>query len=144
MAREKQIDDLPARSLVEVAGRLIGNEDGRLWCERAGKRDTLLLAAGKLGRIVLIPLAQTDGSKLASRTLTGIIDARKFQRHGDVFQRRHSRNEVEGLEDDADISPAEARQRVFAQWAEGLAGDDDRSSISALQPGHNHEQRRFA
>src|SRR5262249_57147125 len=81
---------------------------------------------------------------LGGREIMRITDGGKLQRHGDVYQRRHGRNEMEGLKDDADISPPEARQRVFAQWAEVLAGDDDRSSIGPLQPGHDHEQGRFA
>src|SRR5207247_2012142 len=52
MSCEQKIDDLRPGGLVEVAGRLVGDEDGWVWRERAGKRDALLLAAGKLGRIV--------------------------------------------------------------------------------------------
>ncbi len=51
---------------------------------------------------------------------------------------------MEGLEHDADIAAAEARQRVLAEQAEGLARDHDRAGIGALQPGHDHEQGRLA
>ena len=51
---------------------------------------------------------------------------------------------MEGLEHDADIAAAEARQRVLVERAEGLARDHDRAGVGALQPGHDHQQRRFA
>ena len=51
---------------------------------------------------------------------------------------------MEGLEHDADIAPAEARQRVLAQRVECLARDHDRAGVGALQPGRDHEQGRFA
>src|SRR3712207_8863865 len=44
---------LGARAGVEVAGRLVGEHDGRLGDERAGDGDALLLAARHLGRPVV-------------------------------------------------------------------------------------------
>ena len=117
MAREQQIDDLRPGGLVEIAGRLVGDEDGWVWRERAGERHALLLAAGQLGRIVVLPLAQADGGELACGALVGIIEPGKLERHRDVLQRRHGGNEMEGLEHDAHIAAAKARQRVFAQCA---------------------------
>ena len=49
----KQFEDLTARLRVEVAGRLVREDDRRLGDERAGNRDALLLSAGELGRPVL-------------------------------------------------------------------------------------------
>src|SRR5712692_6486991 len=46
-ARE-ELDDLPARDRVEVAGRLVRDEYARAVDERAGDRDTLLLTAREL------------------------------------------------------------------------------------------------
>src|SRR2546426_276527 len=44
----------------------------------------------------------------------GIGDARKLERHGDVLERGHGGDEMERLEDDADIAAAEARGFVHA------------------------------
>ena len=108
------------RRLVEIAGRLVGDEDGGIGRKRAGERHALLLAAGQLGGIVVSAFAQADGGKLLRRALVGVIDAGQLQRHRDVLQRRHGGNEMEGLEHDADIAAAEAGQRVLAQGARGL------------------------
>ena len=131
-------------ALVEIAGRLVGNEDRRVGRQRAGQRHPLLLAAGQLRRIVVLPLAQADGGELVRGALMRVVDAGKLQRHGDVLQRRHGGNEVEGLEHDTDIAAAEARQRVLAEQAERLARDHHRAGVGALQPGHDHEQGRFS
>ena len=61
---EQELDDLAAGRLVEIAGRLVGDQDRRIRRERAGERDALLLAAGELGRIVVEPVAQADRGKL--------------------------------------------------------------------------------
>ena len=55
---------LRAGRLVEIAGRLVGDQDGRLGHERAGDGDALLLAAGKLRRIVRQPLGEPDRAEL--------------------------------------------------------------------------------
>ncbi len=47
------------------------------------------------------------------------VIAGEFERHGDVLQRRHRRDGVEGLEDDADMAAAEAGQLVLAERAGG-------------------------
>ena len=45
---------------VEVAGRLVGQEDGRVGDERAGDGDALLLAAGELRGVVAFAAGQAD------------------------------------------------------------------------------------
>ena len=118
VAGEQQIDDLGAGRLVEIAGRLVGDEDRRLGRQRARERHALLLAAGQLRRIVVQPLASpTAASSRAARSWAS-GDAGELERHRDVLQRRHGRDEVEGLEHDADIAAAEARQRVLVERAE--------------------------
>ena len=64
---EQQVGDLPAGRLVEIAGRLVGDEDARLGRQRPGDRHALLLAARQLAGIVGDAVAQADGSELARR-----------------------------------------------------------------------------
>ena len=70
--------------------------------------------------------------------------AGELQRHGDVFQRRHVGDQVEGLEDDADIAAAERGDLVLGLAVQQLAGDADRARIDPFQAGDHHQQRRFA
>ena len=58
-AHERQ--DLGAGAGVEVAGRLVGEDDLRLRGEGAGDGDTLLLPTGELRRPVLQAVLQPDG-----------------------------------------------------------------------------------
>jgi hypothetical protein len=46
----EQVEDLRAGAAVECAGRLVGEDEGRVVDESAGDRHALLLAAGKLAR----------------------------------------------------------------------------------------------
>ena len=62
----QQLEDLAARRGVEVAGRLVGEDDRRPRDERAGDRDALLLAAGELGRSVRAAVGEADRSSSSS------------------------------------------------------------------------------
>ncbi len=134
----------PAGRLVEIAGRLVGDEDGGIGRERARQRHALLFAAGQFGRIVMDALRQSDGGKLALGAFERVGNAGELERHGDVFQRRHGRDQMESLKHDADILAAKARQRVLVEPLQLLAVDLHRAGIRPLQPGHHHEERRLA
>ena len=56
----EQADDLAAGVGVEVAGRLVGQEDARPIDEGAGDGGPLHLAAGQLARPVVEPMAEAD------------------------------------------------------------------------------------
>ena len=144
MTAEQKLDDVATSRLVEIAGWLVGDEDPGTRRERAGERDALLLAAGKLSRIVVEPAAQSDRRQFVLGARKCVARAGEFERHGDVFQRGHGRDQVEGLEHDADISAAEAREFIFIKLVQGVSGHDDRTAVGALQSGHYHEQRRLA
>ena len=68
VAGEQQVDHLPAGRLVEIAGRLVGDENRRIGRQRAGERDALLLAAGQLRRIVSKPFGEADRGQFVARS----------------------------------------------------------------------------
>ena len=71
---EQQVGDLPAGGLVEVAGRFVGDEDGRARRQRAGDRHALLLAAGQRAGIMRQALAKPDGfPKRAGRRMNVVL-----------------------------------------------------------------------
>ena len=61
----QQVEDLGARLRVEVAGRLVGEDDGGLVDQRAGDRDALLLAARELRGLVAAAVAEPDAREQA-------------------------------------------------------------------------------
>ena len=133
-----------AGRLVEISGRLIGHQDGGIGRQGPRQGNALLLAAGEFGRIVRGALAQPDRGQFPRGAFIGVGDAGDLQRHRDIFQRRHGRDEVERLEYDADIAAAKARQCVLVEPAEVFACDDDAAGVGPLKSGHHHQQGRFA
>ena len=105
-------DDLEARRGVEVAGRLVGEEQRRAPDERARDRDALLLAARELARQVALAVAEPDLAERGARALAllGRGDAPVDERQLDVLERARPRDQVEALEDEPDLAVAERRR----------------------------------
>ena len=82
--------------------------------ERARQRDALLLAARELGRVVMAAVGEAHPAQQLVRALLG-LQAAQLQRHLDVLARGEGRDELEGLEDEADLLPAQARPLVLAR-----------------------------
>ena len=86
MPGEQKLDDVFARCFIEIAGRLVGDEDRGVWCERTGQRHALLLAAGKLRRIVVQAFGEADLDQFVLRTAARFIGVlRMWRLHGDGF-----------------------------------------------------------
>ena len=101
---------------VEVAGRLVGEHDRRPRDERAGDRDALLLAAGELRRAVAEPLRRGRPCRISSSHPLGVrLAAGEREREHDVLGRREHRQQVEELEDEADVLAAQERELVVAE-----------------------------
>ncbi len=141
---EQKVGDLRARVGVEIAGRLVRDQERGFGRQRASQRHALLLAARQFAGIVRHARAEADGAQLGLRPLEGVPMAREFQRHGDVFERRHVGNEMEGLEDDADMAAPKGGELVLAEALKRLARDLHLARVGPLQTGQNHQQRRFA
>ena len=75
---------------VEVAGRLVGEQQRRAVDQRPGDRDALLLAAGELRRVVVQPVAQADALEQlrgpVAALAVGEVGWRVRQRHHHVLQ----------------------------------------------------------
>ena len=66
------------------------------------------------------PVAEADRFKFLRGARRGIGIAGQFQRHRDILQRGHGRDQMERLEHDADLAAAKARQRVLVEGIEGV------------------------
>ena len=76
--------------------------------------------------------------------LEGIGAAGELQRQRHVLVRRHGRDEMEALEDDADVVAPQTRPGVVVERPEILAGDLDPARGGALQAARHHHQAGFA
>ena len=108
----EDLQDLEARLGVEVAGRLVGQDQRRAVHDRARDGGALALAARQLGRPVLRALGEADLAQRLERALLALAaaDPGVEQRQLDVAQQRGLRQQVEGLEDEADLLVADGGQ----------------------------------
>jgi acyl-CoA thioesterase I len=141
---EHQIDDGGPGVFVEIAGRLIRDENRWFGSQGAGQCHTLLLAAGQLRRVMAEPLAKPHTFQLLAGAAEWIGHPGQFKRHGDILDRSHCGDEMEGLEHDADPPPAKGGQPVFIQRGKVLPINHDTPRIRALKTSQRHQQGRFA
>ena len=66
--RLQQVENLVAGLAIEVAGRLVAEQQRRVGDDRAGDADALLLAARQLPRVVLRALGEADDLRARSPT----------------------------------------------------------------------------
>ena len=116
----EQLHHAARHQRVEVAGRLVGQQQARLAGQRARDRHALLLAAGQLGRVVLHARAQAHAGQrlLDAAPALGGVEAAVAQRHVDVVEQVEVGDQVEALEDEADLLVAQrasARRRPRAR-----------------------------
>ena len=112
--------------------------------ELAGIADPFGRAARKLRGIVGEPVAEPDGFELGGGAAEGIGDPGEFERHRDIFQSRHRRQQVEGLEHDADPSAPCAREVILVHRREIEPRHMDAAAVGALEPREHRHQRAFA
>ena len=123
--RAEELEDLVARGRVEVPGRLVREHDRRPRDERPRDRDPLLLAAGELGRPVASPIGDPEPlQQVLQERLVG-LHAGDRERQDDVLLRGQHRQQVEELEDEADVLAPQQRDLAVAERADVLSGDRD-------------------
>ena len=140
---EQEVHDLLAGGAVEIAGRLVGQQELGPTHEGAGDGDALLLAARELRGVVADAMARARRAAAPTGELEGIGATGELQRQRHVLVRRHGRNEMEALEDDADVVAPQPRPGVVER-PEILAGDLDPARGGALQAARHHHQAGFA
>src|SRR3712207_2749350 len=120
---------------VEIARRLVGQKQARRVGNRAGNRNTLLLAAGELARTMIETLAQPQkGQKLRSAILRlGLREAADELRDDHVLQSRELRQEVVKLVDEAELLAADAGPLLVVHRSRGLRADEDLTAIGLFE-----------
>ena len=140
-----EAEDLGARSRVEVAGGLVGEDHRRPARERAGDGDPLLLTAGQLRRAGdaagrRSPMVAITRSSHAAVGLA----AGERERQRDVLGRVERRDEVVGLEHEADAVAAQHGELLVGERAELDVADEHRARRERVETGEAVQQRRLA
>ena len=134
---EQELDDLPADQRVEVAGRLVGDDQPRVVDERPGDRRALLLAAGQLARAAGRAWAVRP-TRARTRSTAGRICRRGVpvtsRAKRDVLADGLRRQQLEVLEDDPDLAP-DLGDLPARQAGEILAVEDDLALASRSRRG---------
>ena len=135
-----------AGSLVEVAGRLVGEQQARLQNQRPGQRDPLLLAARELAGLVIEAVAEPDDLQHLARLGLGLFArlAMDQARHRGVLQRGEFGQEVMELEDEADAVVAEAGQVLLAHREGVLSLEQHRPGGRRIERADHVQERALA
>jgi hypothetical protein len=142
----EQGHDRAPRLRVELAGRLVGQQ--QLGPVGQGARDghTLLLAAGHLVRAVPGTVPESDALQQFRHAPVPLATVRadEPQRHLDVFGGGEDGHQPEGLEDVGDGLAAQGDEVALAQPRDLAAVDADRARSWLVEPTQQVEQRRLA
>ena len=131
---------------VEVAGRFIGEHQRRAVHQRARDRDPLRFTPGEHLHRIVGPPAQADRleHRQRARPRLGARHLEQLQRQRDVLQQRQLRQQVEGLEHEADAPAPQRGERVVAKRGEVDAVEQYAAAVGPVEPCHHVEQRRLA
>ena len=142
----EQLDDLLGGAAVERAGRLVGEDDMRVVDQRAGDRHALLLPARKLRRLVVLAMGEPDLGEarlgLLARAGMPVPRIEEGERH--IVEGARPRQQVEGLEDEADLLVAVGGELVGAEPAELAALDFERAAGRRVERADQIHEGRFA
>ena len=141
----EQRDDALGLDVVEVGGRLVGQEHRRVGGEAARHRDALLLAARELARLVVPAVVQPDALEqlIGPDERRPLRDAGQDQRHGHVLAGVERGHEVEGLEHEPDHPLAVVGQRRPGERGHRHPTEVDGAGRRAEDAAERREQRRL-
>src|SRR5688500_13314011 len=122
--RLQQIENPDSRGRVEIAGRLVGEEDARRVRKRARDGNALLLSARELHREVMPTLCKANPLEQLIGACACAFGAAKLQWNLDVLPGRERRYQLEALEHEADLLAAELGPRVLTHLGEIVAVED--------------------
>ena len=130
---------------IEVAGRLVAEQQRRVGDDGAGDADALLLAARELARVVVGAIGR--GRRRRARSpracLRSAAESLVSSSGSSTLRcRRQHRQQVVELEDEADVRRAPAGQLAPPTAVDALAADLDRSAGRRVEPAEQVQQRR--
>src|SRR6185437_5466844 len=131
---------------VEVTRRLVGEEDQWIAGDGAGDGDALLLTAGELCRVVLHAVAHANALEGVGDALLALggRHAAVGERKLDVLVDGQIADQVERLEDEADLPVADAGALARRELGDRLAGEGVLAVRWGIQQSENGQERRLA
>lgn len=132
---EKEILQLVAVVAVEASGRLVGEDDFRIVHQGASHGRALAFAAGELGGAVGETLGEAEFRQEGAGALHSLAPGATGdkRRHCHILLYRELGEEAVGLEDEADVGVAEAREGAVAQRFHVLTVVEDASALLGLE-----------
>jgi hypothetical protein len=112
----EEVEDLGAGRRVEVAGRLVGEEDAGPRDQGPGDGHSLALASGQFRGAVIEPIGQADAIEQAPRPIkVAFLGIALFDQRGKqhIFKNRTLRQKVMFLEDEAHAAVAKPGEVAF-------------------------------
>ena len=140
----QEAEDLHTGAVVELAGRLVGEEESTTRCQSARDRDPLLFPTGQLIGKVIEPVAQADVAQNLLRGATIGFPPRDIDPELDVLSSREAGEEVEGLEDERDDRAPVREQLAATRAGDVVAIDDDPTARRNVERADHVEDRRLA
>ena len=142
----EELENRLSRMRIEVPGRFVRQQQLRLVQQRPRNRRALLFAARKFRRPVTHAAGKPDRFQQRDRTLLRFAarQPRQIARQHDVFEHGQLRQQMVGLEDEADLPVPEPGGLAAAQLRHVDSGDADRPGIRLLQRADQIQQRGFA
>lgn len=142
---EEQFQHLLTGPAIQVARRLVRQQNRRFRDERASQRHTLLLATGQLNRVMIHTVGQTHADQQFLRPLR---DARprpgKFRRKQHVLFGGQSRDELERLEHEPDFPATHFGHPVFRKPGDVDTVQPHLAGRRVIQTSQQPEQRTLA
>ena len=141
-----QFDDLTAGMPVEIAGGFVGEQHRRLIDHRPGDGHPLALAAGEFVRFMMPSVAKPEGLDQTGAALVPFPARNPGQQQGqlDVLLGGEPRDEMEKLEDEADLAAAGGGQLVVVEAGDILAFEEIGAAVRGVEQADDVEQGRFA
>ena len=140
---EQAIDYDAANGAVEISGGLIGQQQLGPGYKGPGDRNPLLLTTRELAGLMRDAVREADCPERFLGRGKGIGPTAQLEGDRDVLQRRHCRDQMKGLEYDADPRAAEPGKRVFIERAEVDPVNQHSSGTQTFQPAKHHQQGGF-
>jgi patatin-related protein len=142
----EQAHDLLGLGRVQVAGRLVGEQQLGIADHRAGDADQLLLAAGELGgeEVLLADDVEAVERVGHQRLAVGPLDVPVGKRQVEVLGHGQAVEQVVGLEDEADVLLGDLRALLGLHQVDRLAEQLVLAGPGRIEHAEDRQQRRLA